>query len=73
MTRSPRRSSGVQSLPTTRDRLGRLLLHPVADGYRVVAPDHLAEIAGRGELVVEATVDDQEGLARAIACGRRCG
>ncbi len=37
--------------------------HPVTDGDRVVLADYLAEIARRRQMVVQATVGDQEGLA----------
>ena len=49
------------------------LLGAVADRDRVVAPDHLAEVARRRELVVQAAVDDEEGLAARHPCGRRPG
>ncbi len=45
ITRSPRRSSGVHSLPTTLTVSVAALVHPVANCYRVVAPDYLTEIA----------------------------
>src|SRR6266511_2364023 len=41
--------------------LADLVVHPVADGDRVVPPDHLAEVTRRGELVMQPTVDDEEG------------
>src|SRR3712207_5713723 len=34
------------------------LLHPIADGERIIAPDRLTEIARGGELVVKTAVDD---------------
>jgi len=37
--------------------------HPVADRDRIILADHLAEVAESGQVVVQATVGDEEDLA----------
>src|SRR5690242_1122534 len=44
-------------------RLAGTLAHAIADGHGIVAPDHLAEIAGRGEVMVETAIRHQKDLA----------
>ena len=43
--------------------LGLIGVHPRAHGNRIILADHLAEIAGRREAMVQAAVDDQEHTA----------
>ena len=61
--RSASRSSGVHSGPTTEaiSRVGRCTRLPIDD--RIVLADHLAEVAGRREMMVQAAVGDEEDLA----------
>ena len=45
------------------DGFAGLLIHTVADGYRVVLADYLAKVAGGSQVLVQAAVGDQKHLA----------
>ena len=53
----------MHSGPTTDASLAPRALHAVADHHRIVLADHLAEVAGRREMVVQAAVGDEEHVA----------
>ena len=53
----------MHSGPTTEAFSRRRAAHAVGDQHRVVLADHLAEVARRGEVMVQAAVGDQEHVA----------
>ena len=61
--RSASRSSGVQSGPTT-EAISRVLrADPVADQHRIILAQHLAEVAGRRQVMVQPAIGDEEHVA----------
>src|SRR3546814_8226498 len=59
-------SSDLAEAADQRHRLGRLRAEAVRECDGIIAADDRAEIAARGELVVQAAIGDEESLAMAL-------